>query len=376
MLSENKLTAGEIALILLGTFPYSWKFALSPIIKNLIIKFRDARFDIIKVLSFILQSIMIGCFSSLGYLVNSGYDIIIALFVLILTTSIASYDIVYGYVKLVIFKKEELGAVTSITSTGFRLGIFISGAVLLYLAESIGWEKSFLLTGAFMALCSIVTFIIPQVSHDTEEMTRKNLFHLGDYIQTFRIFFKNHSFTLFVLLMISLKFADSCISTLKPVFLQTQGISKIIFANITHLIGLFVTISSGFLAGFCISKIGTIKCMKYAFLLQCIATGIFAFLPFGLPPTSILIIVVNITTFSFGFTNVVYRTYAAEESDRDVNRFVLILSIGSIVRLGIIYVGGIIADYSSWTTLFFLCFFINIPGLFIYPKLFTKNNNK
>lgn len=376
MLSENKLTASEITLILLGTFPYSWKFALSPIIKNLIIKFENAKFNIIKVLSFILQLIMIVCFSSLGYLVKGGYTAIVALFVFILTISIASYDIVYGHVQLVTFKKEELGTVTSIITTGFRLGIFISGAVLLYIAESIGWERAFLVAGIFIAICSIPTVILPRIKHGSEEFIREKLFQLGDYIQTFRKFFSRHSFICFVLFFLSLKFADSCISTLKPIFLQTQGISKVIFANITHIIGLFVTIGVGFVAAYCISIVGTIKSMKYAFMIQCIATGLFIFLTFGLPTIPILAIIVNITTFSFGFTNVVYRTYAAEESDCDVNRYVLILSIGSLIRMGSIYLGGYVVDNFSWLALFSLCFLINIPGFFIYPRFILKNNTK
>jgi PAT family beta-lactamase induction signal transducer AmpG len=376
MLSEKKLPPFEITLILLGTFPYSWKFALSPIIKNLIIKFENAKFDVVKILSFALQLIMVGCFASLGYLVKGGYTVIVALFVFILTMSIASYDIVYGHVELVTFKKEELGPVTSIISTGFRLGIFISGAVLLYVAEYIGWERAFFAAGIFIAVCSIPTILIPRIKHVPIEVVREKLFHWDDYIQTFRLFFAKHSFICFVLLMISLKFADSCISTLKPIFLQTQGISRVIFANITHILGLFVTIISGFVAGYCISKVGTVKSMKYALILQCLATGLFVFLPFGLPPIPILALIVNISTFSFGFTNVVYRTYAAEESDCDVNRYVLLLSIGSLVRIGSISVGGFVADYTSWLVLFLLCFFINIPGFFLYPKVFRGTRIK
>ena len=38
MLSENGIDVSSIAHVLLATIPYSWKFAISPFIKNLILR--------------------------------------------------------------------------------------------------------------------------------------------------------------------------------------------------------------------------------------------------------------------------------------------------------------------------------------------------
>jgi PAT family beta-lactamase induction signal transducer AmpG len=374
MLSEHNIKVSEITLILAATFPYSWKFALSPAIKNFILKFQDSKFNIIKIISLVLQIFIVICFSSIGYLVNAGYIFIVGLLVFILSISIALYDTVYSHVNLVSFRTEELGAATSVISAGFRLGIFISGGVMLYVAEAIGWEKSFLATGIFIALCLIATAFIPRISNGQQPTIPDKLFSLKDYVLTFKEFFKKHNIIIFTLLLLSLKFADGCISTMKPIFLQTHGISKIIFANITHILGMFVTIISGFLAGYWIGKMGITKCLRHALIMQLCATIPFILLPFKMPGTIILAIIINLATFTFGFTNVVYRTFAAQESNRDVNRFALILSIGSLIRIFSAYIGGVVVDHYSWATMFVICLIANIPGLFIYAKT-IKNNN-
>jgi PAT family beta-lactamase induction signal transducer AmpG len=371
MLSEYKINPSKIALILTATLPYGWKFALSPFIKNVIIKFENARTDIIKILSFSLQFITIICFASIGYVASESGTLTLGILVLILCTSIASFDIVYGHVKLVTFKKEELGLITSIITTGFRIGVFISGAIMLYIAEATSWKFSFIVSSIFMALCSVVTAIIPRIPSDSSPL-QTSLFSWKQYARILSDFFKKNNIVIFLMLAISLKFADSCISTMKPIFLQTYGISKIVFANITHIVGLFVTITSGFAAGYCVTKIGMIKSMKYAFIMQSIATALFIILSFGLPSTSILAIIINISTFSFGFTNVVYRTYAAEKANRDVNVFVLILSFGSLIRILAVNTGGFIVEHYSWLAVFLLSFLTNLPGFLAYSKLRFK----
>jgi hypothetical protein len=82
-----------------------------------------------------------------------------------------------------------------------------------------------------------------------------------------------------------------------------------------------------------------------------------------------LAIIINVSTIIFGFSNVVFRTYAAEEAYGDVNIFVLIISIGSLYRIFATKMGGIMVDISSWQMVFIMCLLSNIPGLIAYRRI-------
>lgn len=368
MLAERGVTPSEIATILVATLPYSWKFVLSPFLNNIIVKYADAKFDIVKVLALLLHTIIIVCFASIGRFSNSGSLITLNIIILIVSIVIACYDIVFSYVKLLLFKKNELGPVTSVINSGFRIGIFISGAVMLYVAEAKGWEMSFLVAAIITMASWVSVIMLPRISHDTET-PKQTVSSIKAYVQSLRNFFSKKKVVFFLITMLSFKFTDSCISTMKPIFLQSIGMSKTTFANITHVLGLFVMITAGLIAGACIQKFSTIRCMKYTFIMQCIPAILFAIVACTKVELVALAIIINVSTIIFGFSNVVFRTYAAEEAYGDVNIFVLIISIGSLYRIFATKMGGIMVDISSWQMVFIMCLLSNIPGLIAYRRI-------
>jgi PAT family beta-lactamase induction signal transducer AmpG len=359
----------------MATLPYSWKFVLSPFINNIIIKYADAKFDIIKVLSLLFHAIIIVCFASIGGYSDSGSLIALNLTILAVSVAVAANDIVFSYVKLLLFKKEELGPVVSIINSGFRIGIFLSGAVMLYIAEAKGWRVAFTVISLITLACSVAALILPRTRY-SDEHQKQTTSSVKDYLRSLRDFFSRKKVGLFLMTMLSFKFTDSCISTMKPVFLQSIGMSKITFANVTHVIGLFVMIISGLIAGACAQKFSTIKCMRYTFIMQCIPALLFTIVSCVHVELLVLAIVINISTIIFSFSNVVFRTYAAEESSGDVNIFVLIISLSSLYRIISTKLGGMIADVGSWPMMFMMCLVSNIPGLIAYRRILKAHSSQ
>lgn len=365
MLSEKGVGVSSITSLLLSTIPYSWKFIISPFVKDIIAKYSSK--NIIKSISIVAQVIIFVLFSSLGFFENKNLWIA-GLLIPILVIAVCVHDIVRAYIKLVIFKTENLGIISAIENTGFRIGMFISGACIIYIANITSWALSFVIIG-FIVIFAMISTLCMKVEDIPSSQKNLKENSLKEYIKGCCEFLKGYKITILVLVIIAFKLTDSCISVLKPIFFHYLGISRLDFANITHLVGIFSMITSGIVAGSLLYKIGMKNCIKITFILQMIASLIFMYFSAFKSNLLTITILVNISTFIFGFSGVVFRTFAAENSKKDINIYATLLSFGSLIRILSYSFAGIVVEQYSWGTIYFICLLSNIPGYFLYLNL-------
>lgn len=375
MLSERGVNVSTITHILFATIPYSWKFAISPFIKNIILKYRHLKFDIVKVLAYSSQFVLFIGFSSLGTFENRGSLNLSALIILLVVLAVSIQDIIRAHIKLTLFDIKDLGFVSAIENTGFRLGMFISGACIIYIANSMGWFASFLIASSIVLFSTCSTFFIKRQNLRCTAEANGLTSSLRGYIKVCGEFFRKYGIVTLLLVIISFKMTDSCINILKPMFMHFLGISRLAFANMTHFYGLISMIASGIVAGILLSRIGINLCINATLSTQMIASLIFMYLSTYKADTITITILVNVVTFFLGFSGVVFRTLVAQEAKKDVNIYAMLLSIGSLVRICSYSFSGIVVDNYSWGTMYFLCLLSNIPGYFLYSKLKKGNKN-
>lgn len=373
MLSERGVNITTISTILVATIPYAWKFAISPFIKNIIVKFSNARFDIVKTIAYVSQFLILLSFSSLGLFNKTGSLILAGICIFIITVCISIHDIICAHIKLSAFETRDLGMVSSISNTGFRIGMLIAGACMLYLAESVGWKFAFSTVSLVAVLATISTLFIPRIRQSSIAIKQETIASVNKYISITIDFFKKYGVFLLIITLVSFKFSDNCISLLKPLFLRTIGVDKIKFANISQVPGVFTMIFGGILAGILTYQIGTKTCIKLSFYLQAFASAFFVFLSYFEVSLLFIATLVNISSLIFGFTNVIFRTFISEESKKDVNIYMMLMSIGSLIRIASYYIGGFIVDTYSWHLVYAVCIISNIPGIYLYTKLSIKN---
>ncbi|MDR3224286.1 MAG: MFS transporter [Holosporales bacterium] len=360
MLAERGIDVATITRLMLASIPYSWKFAISPFTKNIIVKYSYLKsITCIAHLLVLIGLILIGIFAASGSLVLLG------IIVFITVTAVSVQDVVRAYVKLKSFEQNELGIITSIENAGFRIGMFLSGAGLLYIADSFSWKVAYVFISLTALIAAISTVLIPNLKH-TE---REDIYSIKKYIKTCAKFFKNSGILLLAIMIISFKFADSSINCLKGCFLHSLGINKLLFANISSVLGMFIMMISGGIAGGLIYKIGNTKCVKLSLLANCMASTIFIFLSLHKVNVFSLTILINTATFIFGFSNVVFRTFIANHSNGDVNIYTILLSVGSVVRILSYSIAGVIASKFSWPIMFAVCLILNIPGVIVFSKI-------
>lgn len=372
MLSERGVNVSTITNILIATIPYSWKFAISPFIKNIIVKYRNSKWDAIKIISYISQFVLFSGFSCLGLFEKSGSLFLAGIIILLIVFAVSIHDIIRAHIKLTLFESKDFGFISAVENTGFRLGMFIAGACIIYIANSNGWFFAFIIVGLSVIFATISTFLMKKEESNSLIFYENQIGSLKEYAIICINFFKKYGIFVLILVIFSFKLTDSCISVLKPMFMHYLGISRLAFANISHLLGLFSMIISGIFAGMILYKIGIEKCIKLTFLMQMIASLIFMYFSAFKSDLFSITILVNVSTFVFGFSSVIFRTFVAQESRRDINMYTILLSIGSLIRIGSYTFAGAIVDNYSWGTIYFLCLISNIPGYFLYSKLRKK----
>lgn len=364
MLGEQGVSTSTITSLFLATLPYSFKFAISPPIKNLITKFQKYGIKVIKIQAYILETIIFIGIALLGFHTKDSPYILMFFHILIIVLAGAIHDLLGDYLRLSYFKGNLIGGATSIGTIGFRIGMLFASAGVLYLASFFGWKYAFITISSLVFIPFLSTIILENESLIIEPEKHK-IKSLKTYAQFCSKLFKEHGIIIILLLTFSFKFSDSSINGLKTIFMQTKGISKIDFANISQITGVLVIILSGGIAASLTYRYDIKKCLKYAFLIQIIPSACFIYLSSIPTPSLVAIsILLNTVTFFLGFSAVIYRVYISGISESDINTYTILLSIGSMFRSISLYIAGCVVDIFSWETLYIVCLLSNIPGIF------------
>lgn len=379
MLSENGVDVATITRMLLATIPYSWKFAISPFIKNLIERHRIVRhtnFDVVKIIAYAMQLIVFSGFSLLGFFYKTNISWLASIVIFFVVLAVSIHDILRAHMKLAFFKTDEFGFVSAVENTGFRLGMFTAGVCIVYIANSVGWQVAFIAAAFAVGLVTIATFFLKNTNRNNEISQETPTNFLKNYIKIGYDFFKTCGFLSLICIIASFKVTDSAINGLKPMFIHFLGINRIAFANIVHVYGLITMTVAGIIAGFAINKFGIKACIKQTFLAQMIVSLIFIYLVVNHDNLLAITILVNIATFVFGFCGVIFRTFIAHISKRDINIYTISLSLGSFIRICTYSIAGFIVAHYSWNMLFIVCMISNISGYFFVTKFLKKSNYK
>jgi PAT family beta-lactamase induction signal transducer AmpG len=369
MLSEMGVKISQISLVFIASLPYGLKFLLAPFIKNIINKYSSSKIDILKTMSFISQGIILLLFISIGFFEIYRSMSLAFVLVFLITTVISISDILCFHIKLISFGKSELGIAAAFSNMGFRLGSFISGAAILYIANAYSWHIGFLTVSFSILLSTIATIVLPKITNTSSaDIDNKSFFV---YVKYLIGLLKKRSFWIVLTIFFSFKFSDICINSLKPIFLQLKGISKTDFANVSQIPGIIAQILGGLVAGFGTYKMKIESCIKASIIGGIIASLLFLYVAISNLNLVFLAIIMTISTFIFAISTIVLRTYIAQISNSNVVVYTLLLSMGSIVRVLSSYTGALIVENYSWIFLYITCLVSNFPIFFIYKKLFS-----
>ena len=376
-LLESGFDLKTIGFFSLISLPYSLKIFFAPIMDSFAVPILTRVFGQRKswiILSQIFLAIFImllgvgTIFSSLS---------LIAVFAVLIAFASASQDIVIDGYRIELLKKEDQGIAASFYVYGYRIGLLISGAGALIMAEIIGWNAVYFLIGIFMILAIFITIAAEESRKDwkQEKYNFKSWFQ-SSVIGPFKDFAKHNKWAVILAFVVLFKLGDAFAGNLTLPFLLDIGFSKIQIASIVKTFGLFATLFGVFAGGLLVKKIGIIKSLWIAGIAQMLSNLAFSYLSFIGNDANALYFVIFIENFSGGIGDSVFIAYLSSLCTVafSATQYSLLISFATISRSLLSSWGGIVAQKTGWYDFFIFSAILALPGLIFLFWLTSKKS--
>lgn len=376
-LGVNKTTIGLFALVGL---PYALKFIWAPIVDTSISGLLSTRLGRRRSWIIVMQALIcinIFLIANIDPIENTYF---LAFLAITLAFFSATNDVAIDAWRIELHKKDELGLGAAMYVTGYRLSLLVAGAGALFLADIYSWKVSFLILAALYPLgIFIICFCGLKEVHQKEQndkLSYRNIL-LHRVIEPFADFMKRNNWVLILLFIALFKWGDALLGVLSQPFMLEIGFTKSEIAAISKLYGLVATLLGLFIGGFIISKLGIIRSLFIAGILQLLSNLVFIFL--ALEGNSIIILTITITieNLAGGIGTAAFIAYLSGLCNINFSAFqyALLSSFMAFSRTWLSAPAGWIIDNLNWVSYFKLVGIENINnpewvGFFIITALF------
>ena len=356
-MTDEKVNLAVIGMFSLVGLPYTVKFLWSPFLDRYIPPFLGRRRGWM-LISQILLMLAIGSFYFVRPAESPWTVAILAVFV---TFFSASQDVVIDAYRRELLPDEELGLGASMSSNGYRIGMLISGAFALFLADRIPWNYVYLLLAGSLFIGMITAFLGP--NHDEQIIPPQSLREA--VIEPFTEYFKRRGAYEILAFIILYKIGDVMAANMTTSFILNIGFSKTDLAVIGKTFGIIALIVGGLAGGILILRIGLFNALWIFGILQAVSTLFFSALVSVGAYYNILVATVTFENLTSGMGASAFIAFTATLCNKrfTATQYALLSSLMGIPRVIIASPTGFLAEKLGWVYFFVFCALVAIPGL-------------
>ena len=373
-LTECKISASMIGLFTLVTVPYSLKFLWAPFLDRVAQYHFKCRHSGLKIwgvgaqVGLIVSTLVLGALDPM----QSLWAVAIAAFML--SFFAASQDIVIDVLRVELLASKQIGAGAAIESIGFRCGMLIGGAGALYLASLYDWCWAYWIMGIVQLLSIPALWLIPVTVVHSPPVLLKSFFQTLK--TSFASLYKETPFVYLIFFILFFKVADTVLNAMSAPFLYDLSFNKIEYANITKSFGILLMVVGGLVAGYLIHQLGCIFVVGASLFLQTASCFLFIIKSRVGHDLLILTITVGVESFASGMAAAAFIALISFycKTPFSAGHFTFLYAIGSLSRVIVSLLAGVLADLVGWECLFLLTALTTIPAFWflICVKRYTK----
>jgi len=379
LLLEKGFDLKTIGFFSLVSLPYTLKFCFAPIIDSCRVPFLTKILGQRRSWLILTQAVLVVAIALLG-IAGIAADLgAITIFAVLVAFASASQDIVIDGYRIELIKKEDQGIAASFYVYGYRVGMLISGALALILAEIMSWDAVYFIMTLFMLSCMLIVFFAEETrknwkpkSHDFISWIKNSV------IEPLRDFTHHNRWYVILAFIILFKLSDAFAGSLTLPFLLKTGFSKMEIASIVKTFGLFATLFGVFIGGVLVKKIGIIKSLWIATFAQALSNLAFSYLSqVGYDP-HLLYVVIFIENFSGGIGDAVFVAYLSSLCNVafSATQYALLVSFATLARSLLTSSAGLFAETLGWYDFFIFSTLLAIPGMIFLFWLTVRKNGK
>lgn len=366
LLLEQGFDLKVIGFLSTVTIPYSLKIFFAPILDSFSVpyltRFVGQRRAWI-IVTQILLMIFIFMLGQVGIQADLTLIIICSFSIAFIS---ASQDIVIDAYRIELFEKKDQGLAATCFTYGYHLGLLISGAFALFLADKISWDKVYFVMSCFMIIGILATLF----ASDSHHKILKEKYNFFSWFKNYIVapvldFIKHKQWYFIILFIISFKLADVFASALSAPFLVILEFTKTEIATIFKTFGLVATLLGVLAGGILVKKLGNYKSLWIAALAQMFSNLAYAYLAKIGHDTNTLYLVVFIENFSGGMGTAISIAYLSSLCNVafSATQYAVLTSFASAGRSFLSSSAGIFVDMLGWQSFFIFTVFLAIPSL-------------
>jgi len=376
-LDDNRVSLAVIGLLSLRMLPYSLKPVWSPFVDALHIKLFKKGFGQRKSWLITSQCVLIVCLMLLSAIdVQQHLNIFFGMALLIAFMGATSDIALDGYI-IELFEKELMSKGSSLTILGFRIGLFVSGALGLYLAAVYSWQTVFMLMGIFLIPSILVIYFSKDNRIVAEEHSalRFRFWIKENFVQAIVTLFKRDKIIYIILLLGFYKVSDGYLTTMFIPFLTRVGFLKADIAS-AKAFGIIAGIAGTFVGVKIIDRVGLFWSLLGAEILSAFTNLLFPLLIYFKQNQLLLYFISSTEYFCSGISNVVlfsYMSLMCNNKRFTASHFALLTSFSVIFRILLSSTSGWVVAQTNWFQFFIISAALSLPSILCMYFVFFKN---
>jgi PAT family beta-lactamase induction signal transducer AmpG len=295
-------------------------------------------------------------------------------------------------------KKNMFGPIAGVVLFGYRVGMFFSKSISLYLAHYFGWNAAYSVMAFSVFLCM---FFILQLKEPIEIKTSssdKINDMVKSYLQSdpskfefvrvfratifeclvcpFRIFMKRNDWKKLIAIVITFKAGDIINQKMAKPFYVEIGFSILDIANIVQVFGTVAALVGGIIGGYMMRKLGVRSSMIYTALAH--ALSCFAYVALSIVENNIellyfTVFIENITGGAMGTAFIAF-IYSLCDKQYCATQYALLWAFYDLGGAFCRTISGALVDILGWTNFFLLVPLMFMPSIFLLYSITNSKN--
>jgi PAT family beta-lactamase induction signal transducer AmpG len=344
---------------------YVFKFLWAPLLDRLPLPWLGRRRGWIVFMQIICAAALI---SMSFYTPHDGASTL-AFFGVLLAFGSATQDIAYDAHRTDLLPPAERGWGTAFSQGGYRLGMLVSGALALILADRFGWASVYRLMGGLMLAATLVTLFSPNAPN--ERPTRS---FAEAVVQPFADFFQRYGMLAlgWLALMVLYKLCDAFALSLSTTFLlRVPQFSLTQIGTISKTFGLVAGLLGALAGGWIVTRMRLFPALLGLGVAQALVNLSYIWLVHSGPDIYVMGTVVSAEYFISGLGSTAFVVLLTSLCNVrfSATQYALLSSLSAVGRVFLGPLAAWLVPQVGWSMFFVITTLSAIPGLLLVIAL-------
>ncbi len=369
-LSDAQVTRASIGLFAAIATPYAFKFLWAPLLDGLRLPLLTARLGRRRSWLLVTQALLASAIALMAFTNPSINPWMTALVGVIIATLSATQDTVIDAYRVERLPTEEQGTGAAWATFGYRIGMLVSGAGALALADQLGWHSTYLIMACVMGLGVLLTLMMrePDIEIVTREPAGGVMPFLRNYVVApFRDFMTRPMWLHVLVFVVLYKLGDAFMGVMFNPFLLDLGFTKTQIAQVVKLYGLIATLLGTFAGGWLVGHIGMYRALMICGFGHMLTNLLLVELARRGADLNFLVLAISTENFTGGMATAAFIAYLSAlcKLNYTATQYALLSSLAAAGRTWLSTPSGALAEAVGWEVFFAIASLMAVPSLIL-----------